>query len=167
MARKVFFSFHFDEDFWRTQQVRNINALEGNPLATPNAWEEVKRKGDAAIEKWIDDEMVGRTCAIVLVGAQTANRKWVIYEISKAWNDGRGVLGIRINKLLNNNGQASTAGANPFEKVTFKKTQKDLSTVAPLKTPAGADSKATYATIAANVEAWIEEAIKIRADYKE
>ena len=32
MARKVFFSFHFDEDFWRTQQVRNINAL-----ATPNA----------------------------------------------------------------------------------------------------------------------------------
>ena len=58
-------------------------------------------------------------------------------------------------------------GANPFEKVTFKKTQTALSTVAPLKTPAGADSKATYATIAANVEAWIEEAIKIRADYKE
>jgi hypothetical protein len=166
MARKVFFSFHFDEDFWRTQQVRNINALEGNPLATPNAWEEVKRKGDAAIKKWIDDEMAGRTCAIVLVGAQTASRKWVTYEISKAWNDGRGVLGIRINKLLNNNGLQSTPGANPFDTVTFTKTQIKLSTVAPLKAPAGVDSKATYATIAANIENWIEEAIKVRADYK-
>jgi hypothetical protein len=166
MARKVFFSFHFDEDFWRTQQVRNINALEGNPLATPNGWEEVKRKGDAAIEKWIADEMAGRTCAIVLVGAQTASRKWVINEISKAWNDERGVLGIRINKLLNSTGQASTAGPNPFEKVTFTKTQKTLSTVAPFVTPAGADSKATYASIAANIETWIEEAIKIRKDYK-
>ena len=70
----------------------------------------MKRKGDDAIKKWIDDEMTGRTCAIVLVGAQTASRKWVTYEISKAWNDGRGVLGIRINKLLNNNGLQSTPG---------------------------------------------------------
>jgi hypothetical protein len=60
-----------------------------------------------------------------------------------------------------------TPGANPFDNVTFNKTQKKLSTVAPLKTPAGADSKATYATIAANIEAWIEEAIEIRANYKE
>jgi hypothetical protein len=164
MARKVFFSFHFDEDFWRTQQVRNINALEGNPLATPNGWEEVKRKGDAAIEKWIDDQMTGRTCAIVLVGAQTASRKWVLYEICKAWNDKRGVLGIRINKLLNINGLSAPAGANPFDSVTLANGQVKLSSVAPLKTPAGADSKVTYATIAANIEAWIEEAIKIRAN---
>lgn len=45
MARRVFFSFHFDNDFWRTQQVRNMNALEGGQVCTPNAWEEVKRKG--------------------------------------------------------------------------------------------------------------------------
>lgn len=126
----------------------------------------MKRKGDDAIKKWIDDEMTGRTCAIVLVGAQTASRKWVTYEISKAWNDGRGVLGIRINKLLNNNGLQSTPGGNPFDTVTFTKTQIKLSTIAPLKTPAGTDSKATYATIAANIEDWIEEAIKVRADYK-
>jgi hypothetical protein len=166
MARKVFFSFHFDEDFWRTQQVRNINALEGNPLATPNGWEEVKRKGDAAIKQWIADEMAGRTCAIVLVGAQTASRKWVIYEICKAWNDNRGVLGIRINKLLNNNGLSAPAGPNPFDSVTLAKGQVKLSSVASLKAPSGADSKATYATIAANIEDWIEESIKIRANYK-
>ncbi len=27
MARRVFFSFHFDGDFWRTQQVRNMGTL--------------------------------------------------------------------------------------------------------------------------------------------
>jgi hypothetical protein len=60
MARKVFFSFHFANDFWRTQQVRNMNALEGNPLCSANAWEEVKKKGDAAVEQWIANEMKGR-----------------------------------------------------------------------------------------------------------
>jgi hypothetical protein len=48
-----------------------------------NDWEEVKRKGSASIEKWIDDQMHGKTCVVVLVGAETANRPWVIHEISK------------------------------------------------------------------------------------
>ena len=51
MVRRVFFSFHFANDYWRTQQVRNIGALEAQSLCTPNQWEEVKRKGDAAVEK--------------------------------------------------------------------------------------------------------------------
>ena len=160
MARRVFFSFHFANDFWRTQQVRNMNALEGNPLATPNAWEEVKRKGDASIKKWIDGEMSGRTCAIILVGAETADRKWVRYEIEKAWNDGRGVLGIRIHKLLDTNSKPSKAGENPFD--SFKVNGKSIATLAPLKDPVGADSKAVYASIAANIEPWIESAINIR-----
>jgi hypothetical protein len=163
MARKVFFSFHFANDFWRTQQVRNINALEGNPLATPNAWEEVKRKGDDSIKKWINDEMVGRSCAIVLVGSETASRKWVKYEIEKAWRDGKGVLGIRIHNLLDNNSKACAMGANPFEGV--KVGTLNLGTVAVLKNPSGSDSKAVYATIAANIETWIEEAIKLRKQH--
>src|SRR3954467_748428 len=116
MPRRVFFSFHFDNDFWRTQQVRNMNALEGQALCTPNAWEEVKRKGDAAIEKWVADNMVGKTCVVVLVGAETASRKWIIHEISKGWNEGKGVLGIRIHGLLDHSGYSSTPGPDPFSK---------------------------------------------------
>src|SRR3546814_5904094 len=95
MARRVFFSFHFANDFWRTQQVRNIGALEGQSLCTANAWEEVKRKGKASIEKWIDDNMYGKSCVVVLVGSETANRPWVIREIVKGWDAGKGVVGIR------------------------------------------------------------------------
>jgi hypothetical protein len=163
VARRVFFSFHFASDFWRTQQVRNMNALEGQTLCSSNDWEEVKRKGEASIKKWIDAQMVGRTCVVVLVGAHTADRPWVVHEISKGWNDGCGVLGIRIDRLRDSGGQSSAAGVNPFSRVSFTGTNRLLSDVASLKTPSGADSKGVYSSIANNIEAWIEEAIQIRA----
>jgi len=30
MSRKVFYSFHFDDDNWRAGQIRNIGALEND-----------------------------------------------------------------------------------------------------------------------------------------
>lgn len=160
MARKVFFSFHFANDFWRTQQVRNIGALEGQAVCAANKWEEIKAKGDAAVERWIEDNMHGKSCVVVLIGAQTANRAWVRHEIVKGWNDGKGVLGIRIDKLLDSSGNSGAAGENPFSKLTYK--QGTLADVAPIKAPAGTDSKAAYASIASNIEQWIEDAIAIR-----
>jgi hypothetical protein len=137
-----------------------MNALEGNPLATPNAWEEVKRKGDDSIKKWISDGMFGKSCIIVLIGSETATRKWVKYEIEKAWKDKKAVLGIRVHNLLDANSKQSTAGANPFAGITVGMTS--LGHVVPLKNPSGSDSKAVYVTISSNIEAWIEEAIKVR-----
>ena len=81
MARKVFYSFHYQADGWRASKVRNIGVVEGNAPATDNKWEEVKRGGDAGIKRWIDEQLAGRTCTIVLVGAETAARQWVKYEI--------------------------------------------------------------------------------------
>ncbi|APQ11839.1 molecular chaperone Tir [Pseudomonas oryzihabitans] len=166
MARNVFFSFHFDNDFWRTQQVRNIGAIEGQKLYKPNEWEEVKKKGNAAIEQWIDDSLVGKSCVIVLVGSQTATRPWVIKEITKGWNAGKGVLGIRINSLLDTSGKPSQAGLNPFEYITLENGASKLSSQAQLKVPYGSTSKEVYASIQANIESWIEDAIKIRNSYK-
>lgn len=162
MPRRVFFSFHFDQDHWRTQQVRNMGAVEGQPLCTPNDWEEVKRKGRTSIEKWIADNMHGKSCVVVLVGAQTASRPWVIHEIVKAWDDRRGVLGIRIDRLLDRHGRQSVVGANPFDAITIGGTNRKLSSVAPLVTPAGTDSRAVYASISNGIERWIEDAIAIR-----
>ena len=163
MARNVFFSFHFDNDFSRTQLVRNMGKLSGNGVATANKWEEIKQDGDAAIKKWIDRNMTGKTCLVVLVGSATANRKWVKYEIKKAWEDGRGVLGIHINKLKNLDGNTSDKGASPFTNVQVEGGK--LASIPPLKTPSGATSKESYGNIEANIEDWIEEAIKIRGEY--
>lgn len=162
MTRKVFYSFHFSNDFWRTQQVRNIGAIDGQALCTPNAWEEVKQKGAASIEKWIDDSMVGKSCVVVLVGAETALRPWVRREIVKGWDAGKGVLGIRINRLLGHDGLPSAAGANPFDAIDYGNSGKKLSSFVRLMTPVGASSKDVYASIAQNIEGWIEDAIAIR-----
>src|SRR5262249_44443871 len=114
MARKVFFSFHFDGDHWRASQVRQIGSLEGNDELSDNDWEAVKKKGNAAVENWINGQLSGRSCAIVLVGAATAGRQWIDYEIKKAWELKKGLVGIRIHKLLNSKSQPATPGANPF-----------------------------------------------------
>ena len=105
MPRKIFYSFHYQRDSWRASKIRNIGVVEGNQPASDNKWEEVKRGGEAAIKRWIDDQLQGRTCTIVLVGAETANRPWIRYEIEQSWNSGQGLLGIRVHKLLDHNQQ--------------------------------------------------------------
>src|SRR5262245_39891692 len=119
MARKVFYSFHYDADNWRTSQVRNIGAVEGNQPASDNSWEQIKSGGDQAIKKWIDGQLNGRSCTIVLIGSYTAGRKWINYEIETSWNGAKGVLGIHIHKLKNVAGVQSTKGRNPFDGFTM------------------------------------------------
>ncbi len=78
--RQIFYSFHFDKDVFRVQQIRNMGALEENKPVSPNDWETVKKGGDAAIEKWIDDNMKNRSCVVVLIGEDTYKRPWVKYD---------------------------------------------------------------------------------------
>jgi hypothetical protein len=165
MARKVFFSFHYDPDCWRASQIRNIGALEGNSPVSDNKWEEIKKGGDAAIEKWIGAELSGKSCAIVLIGANTAGRKWINHEIEKAWNDGKGVLGIYIHNLKNREGYQSQKGANPFETFTMKRDKSKLSNLVSAYDPPYASSKDVYNYIVNNIDGWVENAIKVRANY--
>ena len=75
MARRCFYSFHYQPDNWRASQVRNMGVIEGNQPVGDNDWETVKRGGDRAVENWIADQMSGRSCTVVLIGAETAGRK--------------------------------------------------------------------------------------------
>ena len=162
--RRTFYSFHFENDAWRAGQVRNIGITEHSEPVTGNAWEEVKRGGDAAIQKWINDQMSTRSCLIVLIGSQTANRKWINYEISKAWNDKKGLLGIYIHGLLNREGKKATKGNNPFRYVKLNNalTIADYSHNAVTYDPQYSESKDVYACIANNLEKWVEHALKNR-----
>ena len=160
MARKVFFSFHYKPDNWRASKVRNIGKVEGNSPASDNGWETVTKGGDAAIKKWIDDQMHGRSCVVVLVGANTAGRKWIKYEIKRAWEAGKGLVGIHVNKLTDVGGQTSAKGANPFAGVTVDDVA--LGPLVKCHTPSGTTSKAAYADISDNIETWIEDAIAAR-----
>lgn len=159
MAASTFTSFHFDRDYWRVQQVRNMGAIEGNQIISPQSWETVKRKGKAAIEKWIDDEMKGKSAVVILVGRETSTRDWVNYEIRKAWNDRRPLVGIRIHGLKNKDGYTDTQGANPFASIKTSDGTA-LSAYLTLHAPTGSDSKAVYQNIADNLATWVANAYK-------
>lgn len=164
MARKCFFSFHYEPDNWRVSKIRNIGAIEGNQPAKDNDWETVTGGGDKKIEEWIDKQMEGRTCTIILAGSKTANRKWINYEIVQSWNKGKGVLVIFIHNITDRLDKQSSKGANPLYYVTHGTSKKTLSTIAKSYDPPHTDSKDVYNYIAKNIDSWIEEAIKIRKD---
>jgi len=118
--------------------------------------------GDAKIEEWIENQMKGRSCAIVLIGANTANRKWITYEIAKAWNKGMGVLGIYIHNLKDKDEKQCSKGGNPLYYVKFKESGKRLSTIAKAYDPPRTTSAGVYSYISDHIAEWIEEAIEIR-----
>jgi hypothetical protein len=157
MAKSTYVSFHYERDHWRVQQVLRMGAIEGQEILSTQSWESVKRKGDQAIKDWIEKEMKNKSAVVVLIGAQTASRPWVKYEIVKAWNDKRPLVGIRIHGLEDNDGDTDSSGANPFEKVTFDKGG-SLADHIPVYSPSGSDSKAVYANIKTNIESWVANA---------
>jgi hypothetical protein len=164
MPRRVFYSFHYRPDATRAAQVRQIGSIEGNRPATDNHWEQVKGGGDSAIKKWIADQMYGKSCTVVLVGEGTANRKWINYEIVKSWDEGMGVVGIRIHGLKDLSGSIASMGKNPFDFVTHGPSQKKLSSIVRCYNPVGANSKERYAWISKHLGNAVEEAIKLRAE---
>lgn len=162
MARRCFFSFHYKPDNWRASQVRNIGAISGNKPANDNDWESITKGGRVRIEKWIRDQMSGRSCTVVLVGEKTAKRRWINYEIVKSWNEGMGVVGIYIHGLKNLESKISKKGYNPFAFIRYGNTGKKLSSIVKCYNPSGSNSKEKYAWISKHLANAVEEAIKIR-----
>jgi hypothetical protein len=162
MARKVFFSFHYKPDNWRASQVRNAGVIEGNSSVSDNDWESITRGGDENVKKWIADQLSGRSCTVVLIGSSTAGRKWINYEISKSWNDHKGVVGVYVNNLLDKDQKQSSKGGNPLASVPYGTDGAMLSRVAKAYDPPYSVSTNVYAFIRDNVAEWVEEAIRIR-----
>lgn len=160
MARKVFYSFHYKPDSWRVQTIRNIGAISGNTPCSANDWESIKKNGDTAVKNWIEEQFKGRSTIIVLVGESTANRKWVKYEIKRAWELKKGIVGIHIHNLKDHAGNKANKGDNPFKQFTIG--DKNMGSIVKCYNPPYTDSKNVYDHIANNVDAWIEEAITIR-----
>jgi len=117
MARRAFFSFHYERDVWRAGQVRNSWVTKDRESAgfwDAAAWEEVKKKTDAEIEKGIGEQLNGTSVTVVLIGAETSTRKYVGSEIKLSHNRGNGILGIYIHNMKDSNGRTDSKGANPL-----------------------------------------------------
>ena len=116
MARhRVFFSFEYNKDYWRTVQICNLGKVSDDSLFPDSAWKEVRVKTNAAIKEWIDEQIAMCDCVVVLIGSTTATRKWVLYEIERAYELNKGLVGIYVNKITDRVGYQTGKGKNPFE----------------------------------------------------
>jgi hypothetical protein len=162
MAKKVFYSFCYDDDVFRVQQIRNIGAIEDETILTAQKWEEVKRKGNNAIENWINDNMNYKDCVIVLVGENTSNRPWVKYEIELAQEKNKPMFGIYIHNLKDPKTGKSKKGKNPFDEV-FGSSNHRYQCYDPQDFDI--DGFRAYNSIAKNIESWFDTTVAMSKSY--
>ena len=121
MARKVFFSFHYKNDVWRANIVRNSwitkDDKEAAGFIDAADFEKLEKEGKDAIERWINKQLDGTSVTVVLIGSDTSNRPYVKYELQKSYQKGNGMLGIYIHQLKDENGNTSTNGSNQFGEI--------------------------------------------------
>src|SRR3954453_10332459 len=102
MARKVFFSFHYDRDVRRVVQVRNSWVIrakgEAQPFYDKAEFEEAKKRS-GGIEQWIEGQMKNTSVTVVLFGAATYERPWVQHEIKRSYELQKGILAIDIHNI--------------------------------------------------------------------
>ncbi len=119
MPRKVFFSFHYERDVRRVVQVRNSWVVrpegEAQPFYDKAEFEKAKARV-GGIEKWIEEQLRGTSCTVVLFGAETHLREWVRYEIKRSYQLKKGMLAIDIHNVRDPQSGTDVQGVNPLSK---------------------------------------------------
>ena len=107
-------------------------------------------------------KMAMRSCIVVLVGETTSTRKWVKYEIKKAYELNKGIVGIYVHNLKDSDGNQANKGDNPFDKI-YTNDGDPLSDYVTCYNPPYSSSTNVYSDIEDNIEDLIEDAINNKA----
>ncbi|MDB4987075.1 MAG: hypothetical protein JWN04_2253 [Myxococcaceae bacterium] len=161
MSRHVFYSLHYAADRSRAELVRKLAVLSPNLEAKPAEWATLQRKGEFAIKHWFEQQLRGRSCTVVLIGAETATRPLVRYEIKRSWELKLGLVGVHIHNLRDANGAVAAKGPSPFPEAGLG----ELAALVQTFDPPEADSKLAYRYIADNLPKWVEHAVAERAKH--
>ena len=116
MARRVFFSFHYQRDIWRVNQIRcipNVTGCSAAGFQDASLWEEARRKGDTAIKALINKGLENTTVTVVCVGSMTAGRRYFNYEIDQSIARGNGIVAVQVHHLKDKDGNTDLAGSIP------------------------------------------------------
>jgi len=160
MARKVFYSFNYKRDSQRAAQVRNSHALADEDeygVIDSVEWEKVERGGKEAIKKWINEQLQYTSVTAALIGAETADREWINYEIRESWKRGNGLVGVLIHNVKNLDGKTDVPGSNPFDSIHLKDGT-SLSSIYKIYDWVSGDGITSLGK-------WVEEAFKTRETY--
>lgn len=156
-ARHVIYSLHYDADRSRVAGILGSSALQGNLEAKLPEWDKIKRSGDFAIKRWVENALKGRSCCVVLIGAHTASRPWVRYEIRRAHELELAMFGVYVHHLKDGKGLQSSKGDNPFEHADSGLGDGGANVL--VFDPPETDSKLAYRHIVDNLAQWAELAV--------
>lgn len=158
MARRVFFSFHYGRDVRRIMQVRNswVVRPEGSaqPFYDAADFEEAKRRA-GGIENWIEEQLAGTSVTVVLFGAETYSRPWVLHEIKRSYELQKGILAIDIHNIKDPQNGTDKPGQNPLSYWSIKRNGVDVTFDKIYKTYDWVTDNGYQ-----NMPAWIEAAAK-------
>lgn len=121
VKRRVFFSFHYQNDIWRVNQVRNSwkyqheATRESEGFFDASLWESSQRRNPDSLKDLIRTGMENTSVTAVLVGSNTFERRWVRYEIARSVIKGNGLVGVRIHLLRDRLGSTANQGPSPFD----------------------------------------------------
>jgi hypothetical protein len=136
-----------------------MGVIEGDKALGDNDWEKLKDEGGRKVENWIDKQMIGKSVVVVLIGARTAGREFIDYEIEKGWENRMGVFGVHVHNILDRDLNQSQKGRNPF-------VNSGLSSVVKTYDPPFSTSKYVYNYIRENLSDWADESVEIRKQYR-
>lgn len=103
MARRTFFSFHYQADVFRAQVVRNSWVTKADRedagFFDASVFEAKKRESPESLRRFLREALDGSSVACALTGTETASRRWVRYEMLQALKQGRGLMEISIHSV--------------------------------------------------------------------
>ena len=123
MPRYTFFSFCYEDvKNFKVNVVRNSWLINhsSDTFIDGSIWEKEKSKGSTVIKNLIENGLKNTSVTTVLIGDETAQRRWVKYEIVKSFEKGNGILGIHINRIRGKNQSISARGLNPLDRLAFQ-----------------------------------------------
>lgn len=123
MPRYSFFSFCYEDvKNFKVNVVRNSWLLNhsADSFIDGSIWEKEKSKGPTVIKNLIETGLKKTSVTTVLIGDETADRRWVKYEIVKSFEKGNGILAIHINRIRDKEQAISARGLNPLDRIAFQ-----------------------------------------------
>jgi len=126
VSRRTFFSFHYKPDVTRAWVARNSwvtkvvkGEREDAGFFDSSVFEAAQRENDDALKRFLREGLKSTTVTCVLVGTETALRRWVRYEIFRSFMRGNGLLAVRIHTIPGFNKLTERKGSNPFANLAF------------------------------------------------
>lgn len=120
MARRIFFSFHYQDviDFranvvrqhWVTKPDR-----EEAGFFDASIWENARRTNPTALKRLINSGLDRTSATCVLIGSETWQRPWVRYEILKSVLRGNHIFAVHINSITGKDKLTKQSGPNPLD----------------------------------------------------